>query len=151
MKTDKRAAGLWIRLAKCYGLVLREVRRVELRGPLTLPQFDAMAQLLRHTEGMSAGELSRALLVTAGNVTGIVARLRAAGWVTRRAHPEDGRAAILQLTPAGRRLAQSQVARHEHILARVFATLRPAEQVRLRNCLERLRHTLESPAAKGDA
>lgn len=141
----KPAASLWIRLAKCYGLVLREVRRAESPAGLTLPQFDCLAQLLRHPEGITSRRLSEALLVTAGNVTGIVARLRARGLVTRRAHPRDGRAVLLTLTPAGRRLARAEVARHERRLAGVLAGLGSAEQARLSEGLDRLRHALEIP------
>jgi DNA-binding MarR family transcriptional regulator len=140
-REEKEAAGLWIRLVKCYGLVLREVSRPQ-RG-LTLPQFDCLAQLLRHPEGLTAGDLSRSLLVTAGNLTGIVGRLQARGLVSRRPHPRDRRAALLFLTPHGHRLALVEVARHERRLARLFTGLPPAGRLRLRMALDRLRETLE--------
>lgn len=143
MKPEKLAAGLWIRLAKCYGLVLREVRAFENGSGVTLPQFDALAQLLRHPAGMTAGALSRALLVTAGNVTGIVSRLAARGLVTREALPHDRRAALVRLTPAGRRLAQAHVARHERRLRKIFSVLPAIDQARIRKSLERLRRSLE--------
>ena len=73
----KQAAGVWIRLVKCHGLVMREVRRRVAQSDTTLPQFDVLAQLLRHPQGMTSTELSRVLLVTAGNLTGIVDRLEA--------------------------------------------------------------------------
>ncbi len=141
MKREKEAAGLWIRLAKCYGLVLREVSRP--RDGLTLPQFDCLTQLLRHPEGLTAGALSRALLVTAGNLTGIVARLRTHGLVSRRPHPRDRRSALLFLTSRGRRLALAVVPRHERRLQRLFAGLAGGERLRLRASLDRLRETLE--------
>ncbi len=141
MKREKKAAGLWIRLAKCYGLVLREVSRPQ-QG-LTLPQFDCLAQLLRHPEGLTAGDLSRTLLVTAGNLTGIVARLQARGLVSRKPHHRDRRAAFLFLTPRGHRLALIEVAHHERRLERLFTGLPPAERLRLGTALDRLRETLE--------
>jgi len=75
MTPEKQAAALWIRLVKCSGLILQRVRRLPARSGLTLAQFDVLAQLLRRPGGMTSGELSRALLVTQGNVTGLVARL----------------------------------------------------------------------------
>jgi DNA-binding MarR family transcriptional regulator len=143
MRDEQLAASLWIRLAKCYGLVLREVRS---RGAndLTLPQFDALAQLLRHEGGMTAGALSRALLVTAGNVTGIVDRLEARGLVSRRTLPEDRRTVLLTLTPVGRRLATREVRRHERLLGRVFRGVPRDDQERLRAALDELRAALES-------
>ena len=41
-----------------------------------------------------------------GTVTSIVRRLDAAGLVVRRAHPEDGRAVLAEITPAGRELVE---------------------------------------------
>lgn len=146
MNPPKIAAGLWVRLAKCYGLVLREVQRDDGRRRLTLPQFDALAQLLRHPDGMTAGELSRALLVTAGNVTGIVARLEARGLLERVAHPTDGRAVILRLTPTGRAQARSGVALHERKLSRIFRGVPSTQQIALQHSLERLRAALERRA-----
>lgn len=143
MKSRTLAASIWIHLAKCYGRVLQRVRRIESRAALTLPQFDAVAQLLRRPEGMTAGELSRELLVTAGNVTGIVARLRARGLVSRTADPEDGRAAVLRLTPKGVRVARTEVDRHVHRLTPVFDGLSVADRGRIRRALQTLLQSLE--------
>ena len=66
----------------------RRVRR-SVPGDLTLPQFDVLAQLYRRPPGMTPGQLTRELLVTAGNVTGIVERLARRGLVERRPVPED--------------------------------------------------------------
>jgi DNA-binding MarR family transcriptional regulator len=40
------------------------------------------------------------------SVTSIVRRLEAAGLVVRRAHPDDGRAVLAEITPAGRELVE---------------------------------------------
>ncbi len=148
MKAETLAASLWVHLAKCYGRVLQRVRRFESRAGLTLPQFDAMAQLLRRPEGMTAGELSRELLVTAGNVTGIVARLRTRDLVSRTADPEDGRAVLLRLTPKGRRIARAEVDRHVRRLAPVFHRLDRAERGRIRRALQTLLESLENGRAR---
>ena len=75
---SRLALSVWVRLLKAHGLLLREVRR-RVPDALTLPQFDVLAQLHRSDEGMTPGELTRELLVTAGNVTGIVERLSSLG------------------------------------------------------------------------
>jgi DNA-binding MarR family transcriptional regulator len=149
-RTPKNAAALWIRLAKCYGLVLRDVRRRVANG-MTLPQFDALAQLHRHPDGMTASELSRELLVTAGNVTGIVARLEARGHVRRECNPRDRRVAVLRLTGAGRRLARREIERHERLLATIFEGLAPEEERRLCDALDHLRAALDPSDEKEGA
>ncbi|MBI4229816.1 MAG: MarR family transcriptional regulator [Planctomycetes bacterium] len=143
--TGKSAAALWVRLAKCHGLVLRHVQHAQARidQATTLPQFDVLAQLSRHPEGMTAGALSRALLVTAGNVTGIVSRLVARGLVARSLAPSDRRSVVLRLTPAGRRAARAQVARHERALGRILGGMPRRSQVEVARSLDRLRDALE--------
>lgn len=146
---DRAPAALWVRLAKCYGLVLRAVLRDQTRrrAAVTLPQFDVLAQLARHPEGMTPGALSRALLVTAGNVTGIVARLAARGFLRRGPHPIDRRARWLVLTPRGRRLVRKEVARHERALARILAGLAGPGRARVLASLGTLRDALERRSA----
>jgi DNA-binding MarR family transcriptional regulator len=141
--STKAAVGLWVRLAKCYGLVLREVRGASGESDLTLSQFDVLAQLLRHPEGMTSGALSDELLVTAGNVTGLVDRLEAQGLVSRRAGADDARVRMVKLTAEGKRVAAREVVRHEKLLARVFASLDAQEQSAIAHSLDRVRSALE--------
>jgi DNA-binding MarR family transcriptional regulator len=148
MRASREAAALWIRLAKCYGLVLNAVRRSERTRPVTLSQFDVLAQLHRKPEGMTAGELSRALLVTAGNTTGLVARLQRQGLVTWREAREDRRVKRIRLTAAGRRTAGREVLHHERLLGRIFQRVPRRGRRDLQRGLERLRTALE-PARNG--
>jgi DNA-binding MarR family transcriptional regulator len=141
--TKKPGVGLWVRLAKCYALVLREVREAPSSSALTLAQFDVLAQLMRHPEGMTAGALSEELLVTAGNVTGLIDRLEAQRLVTRRPAPDDARVRIIRLTAQGKRLAAREVARHEQLLGQIFSALEPREQQAIASSLDRVRLALE--------
>jgi DNA-binding MarR family transcriptional regulator len=139
------ALSVWVRLLKAHGLVLREVRRWVPEG-LTLPQFDVLVQLHRREEGMTPGELTRALLVTAGNVTGIVSRLVDGGLAARRPVPEDRRTVRIRLTPRGRRLMGRAIPRHRRDVAGLLAGVSPADLVRLRDLLGRLGRALEVQA-----
>src|SRR3989442_14857270 len=95
---------LWLRLFTCKTLIESEVRR-RLRDTfgVTLPRFDLMAQLDRAPSGMTLGELSRRMMVSNGNVTGLVDRLVAQGVVRRRPSPSDRRSQFVSLTAEGRR------------------------------------------------
>jgi len=138
---DALAVSVWVRLLKAHGLVLRQVRRRVPEG-LTLPQFDVLAQLHRE-EAMTPGELTRALLVTGGNVTGIVSRLVAMDLAERHPVPEDGRAVRVRLTPRGRRLMRRAIPRHRRDVATLLSGVSPADLGRLRDLLGRLGRTLE--------
>ncbi|CDO37057.1 DNA-binding transcriptional regulator, MarR family [Novosphingobium mathurense] len=93
---------VWIRLLDCAKMIEKRLRRnFEDQFGTTLPRFDIMATLDRAREGMRMGELSRALLVSNGNVTAIVRQLLDQGLVNSQPDPEDRRSAIVSLTPKG--------------------------------------------------
>ena len=92
---------------------------------------------------MTAGELTRALLVTAGNVTGLVNRLARMGLVERRRVPEDRRAVRIVLTARARALVRRAIPRHRRDVESLLGGLAPRDLVRLRALLGRLTESLE--------
>ena len=115
-KTELR---LWLRLFTCKMVIENEVRR-RLRDSfaVTLPRFDLMAQLDRAPGGMTLGELSQRMMVTNGNVTGLVDRLPS---------PTDRRAQIVSLTADGRKAFRAMARANADWVAEIFADLAPAE------------------------
>src|SRR5206468_10101529 len=108
------ALRLWLRLLTCTQLVEKQVR-AQLREQFdtTLPRFDLMAQLERSTEGLKMNELSRRMMVTGGNVTGITDQLVTEGLVERVDVEGDRRAYRVRLTPRGRKVFLDMAAQHE--------------------------------------
>ena len=104
---------------------------------LTLPQFDVLATLW-HGEGITQQELAERLLVTKGNVVGLIDRVSAAGWVERRPDPDDRRANRLYLTDAGRKLLAQAWPCQVAINHKIFGTLNEAELRMMHALLERL-------------
>jgi len=88
-----------LRSSRAIESQLRE--RLRTKFSITLPQFDVMAALARSDEGITMTELSRQLMVSNGNVTGIVDRLVAEKLVLRQAPVSDRRSFIVRLTPKG--------------------------------------------------
>jgi DNA-binding MarR family transcriptional regulator len=135
-----------VRLLRAHGLVLRSVRRRLPRG-LTLPQFDVLAQLHRHPDGLLPSELTEALLVTAGNVTGIVKRLESGGAVQRSRVPGDRRAVRVRLTPRGLALMSGLLPAHARVLEEILGPVPPGDLAALREGLGALVRNLEGPLA----
>jgi DNA-binding MarR family transcriptional regulator len=104
---------------------------------LSLPQFDVLATLW-HGEGITQQELAERLLVSKGNVVGLIDRVGAAGWVERRPDPEDRRANRLYLTDAGRKLLGEAFPSQAGLLKKVFGTLTEGELRLFHELLERL-------------
>ena len=115
---------LWLRLFTCKELIEGEVRR-RLRAAydITLPRFDLLAQLDRAPKGMTLGELSQRMMVSNGNVTGLVDRLVEQGLITRRPSPTDRRAQIVSLTAQGRRFFRAMARTNADWVGEIFADL----------------------------
>ena len=117
-----QAIKLWLRLLACTTRVESVVRnRLRSEFETTLPRFDLLAQLEREPDGLTMGELSKRLMVTGGNVTGVTDQLEAEGLVKRTPHPTDRRAFSVQLTTAGRRQFRRMAAVHEQWVIELFA------------------------------
>jgi len=129
-----------------YALIERELRRA-VAEHCTFPQFDVLNQLDRERDGLTFVELSRRLLVTAGNLIGIVDRLHAEGLVRRAVHPADRRAFRLTLTPKGRRLVRRAQGRHHRALTALLARVPDRDLRVLRRLLDRLRSSASLRAA----
>ena len=134
---------LWLRLLTCTHLVETQVRKaLAKKFKTTLPRFDLMAQLERAPQGLQMGELSRRMLVTGGNVTGIVDQLERGGLLVRTEDPADRRAYRVKLTKEGRRLFGQMAAEHETWIVKLFSGIPKREQRALTESLSRLRGQL---------
>jgi DNA-binding MarR family transcriptional regulator len=94
----------------------------------SLPRFDLLAQLDRASDGLRMGELSERTLSTGGNITWLVRALEAEGLVTRRVADSDRRAAIVRLTPAGRRHFATMARAHERWITTLLSSLSASER-----------------------
>jgi DNA-binding MarR family transcriptional regulator len=129
---------LWLRLLTCTTLIEGEVRsRLRSAFDVTLPRFDLMAQLDKAPNGMTLGELSQRMMVSNGNVTGLVERLSEQGLIERRPSPSDRRAQIVSLTGEGRRTFRAMARTHEGWIAEIFDDLSPSEIETLMKLLAR--------------
>lgn len=134
--------GLWLRLLESHNRILAELRR-DLEGVCTLARFDLLAALHKE-DGITLATLSRRLLVTAGNVTGLVARAERDGLVLRRADKADRRLSRVHLTAKGRALVAAAVPLHAEHLSRLLGGLDGKERRDLHRLLGKLRDSLRA-------
>ncbi len=138
--SDHAALRLWLRLLTCTQLVEKQVRtQLRERFDTTLPRFDLMAQLQRAPQGMKMNELSRRLMVTGGNVTGVTDQLVQEGLVERSNAQGDRRAYLVRLTAKGQRLFADMAAEHEAWIAQAFEALNPKELEQLHKLLAKVK------------
>jgi DNA-binding MarR family transcriptional regulator len=105
---------------------------------VSLARFDYMAQLYRHG-GLKMRDLSRYLMVTGGNVTGLTDELEREGLVQRETSESDRRAFIVRLTPRGRETFEAMAKQHEQWIVELFAGMDAAAMQRLYKHLGELR------------
>lgn len=131
---------VWLRMLACTNLIEGEIRRrLRTAYGITLPRYDLMSQLERHPEGLKMGELSKRMMVTGGNVTGITDQLVAEGLVMRDVNPRDRRAYLLKLTERGRAVFSEMARAHEPWVIDLFGGLDEAEKQRLYELLALLK------------
>jgi DNA-binding MarR family transcriptional regulator len=142
---DKLELKLWLRLLTCTNLIEANVRNLLRENfDTTISRFDLMAQLDRAPDGLTMGELSSRLMVSGGNVTGLVEGLRREGIVARKAHPGDRRSQIIRLTVKGRRLFDAMTPVHEQWIDRLLNGMSRAEMEELFTLLGRLKQSARS-------
>jgi len=137
---DHRALRLWLRLLTCSQLIERQVRtRLRNRFDITLPRFDLMSQLERHAAGLKMNELSRLMMVTGGNITGIVDQLVKEGLVERVDDAADRRAWRVRLTRAGDKAFAEMARAHEEWVVELLSGLTRRDSDALMHLLARLK------------
>ena len=136
---SKQRLRLWIRILRTSRAIEAEVReRLRVEFGVTLPQFDVMAALERRPAGMKMSELSRFLMVSNGNVTGIIDRLAGEKLVLRQAPANDRRSYIVRLTPKGAAHFAGMAKAHETWIDNLLADIGAGEADELIPQLEAL-------------
>ena len=138
---ESKSVSILVRLLSTQNLVLAALRR-GLGEELSLARFDLLMQLLRD-DGQTLANLSRRMLVTAGNLTGLVDRAERDGIVERRPDPSDRRLTRVNLTNRGRKLADRAASRHAEVAEEILASMPAADREDLRRLLGDLRETLD--------
>jgi DNA-binding MarR family transcriptional regulator len=148
-KTELR---LWLRLLTCTTLIENEVRR-RLRDnfDVTLPRFDLLAQLERTPNGMTLGELSQRMMVSNGNITGLVERLADQGLIRRRPAPNDRRVQIVRLTAEGQRFFRTMAKANADWVGELFADLTESDIEAMMKLLAKTKAGARKAVANGAA
>ena len=127
-EADHLAIRLWLRMLACTNLVGQRVSANLRAYGTTLPRFDFLSQLQRFPGGLRMAEISRRMMVTAGNITRLAEQLEAEGLITRAPAAGDRRVAIVRLTDRGRRSFDAMAREHEGWIVTMFDQLSDDER-----------------------
>jgi len=144
---DHQALRLWLRLLSCTMRIETHVRsRLRQEFATTLPRFDLMAQLERNPGGLQMKEISKRLMVSNGNITGITDQLESEALVVRAPDPKDRRALMVKLTESGRKKFRAIAKQHEEWIVQTFEGLTHQEKENMFGLLKKLKGHLEHSA-----
>lgn len=146
-QAEQEAMRAWVRILAVHKQALAIIRE-HLERDMTLPRFDLLSNLARE-DGQTLAALSRHMLVTAGNLTGLVDRAVRDGMVERRADPRDRRAWRVHLTPKGQRAYREAERRHGTRVSKLFGNFTRQELSILTRLLDKLKTALREEPPRG--
>lgn len=141
----KQRLRLWLRLLTCSSVVERKIAaRFREDFDTTLPRFDFLAALDRvGPAGLRLGEVSRLLMVTEGNVTGLAKTLRADGLI-ETVPTADRREQRVRLSADGAAKFAAMAAAHETWIEGLFDGLSDTESDQLLSLLDRAKASIQA-------
>ena len=143
VESDHHSLKLWLRLLTCSSLIEKKVRdELRLSFDMTLPRFDFLAQLERAPDGLTMGELSKRMMVSGGNISGIAAQLADEGLIDRCHVPNNRRTFIVTLTQKGRDEFETIAKAHERWVIEMLGRLDQDDVSQLMNLLLKVKNTV---------
>jgi DNA-binding MarR family transcriptional regulator len=136
-RAEQEAMRAWVRMLTVHKRALA-ILREHLERDMTLPRFDLLAHLARG-DGQTLAALAKRMLVTSGNLTGLVDRAARDGLVERRADPRDRRAWQVHLTAKGQRAFRDTERRHATRVSKLFDDFSREELSVLSHLLDKLK------------
>ena len=138
---------LFFRLYQCSNLLHKNgTRHMEAFGTTT-QQWAVLGALTRplvRENGMTVKDLIAFLMLSRQNLTAVLDRLEARGWIARVSDPEDGRNRLIRLTAEGNQVWEAMQGPIEGFYSGALAGFSEAEQVQFYQLLDRLRNGLNA-------
>ena len=142
---SKESLRTWLRLLSCETVIEQHLRTLLRQNfSITLPQFDVLSELERAGDPLTMSQLSKELMVSNGNVTGVIDRLEKTGFAKRVRAEHDRRVQYIELTSKGRKEFNKMASRHEKWVADLLSDLTMNEMDQLQNLLLKARQSVSA-------
>ena len=142
MKRSKLEAASWLAVVHAYQECNRRYARLLDAFELTIPQFDVLTAIARSAQ-TTPKAIADELIVTRGNVTGVLRRLQDRGLIETRNNPADARSFFCELTPAGKRLLDDALSAASRFVTAQLAPFSDAELERTQGQMLAMREHLQ--------
>lgn len=121
---ERKKTRTWVKVALVYQKAFRALADRLTEVGLSVAQYDLLACLVKaEPELLKQSELADRLLVTKGNISGMLSRMTEQGMVRRADDPEDKRSKRIVITEEGRRLYLAGRGLQEALIDEMFEGL----------------------------
>lgn len=142
LETDgsKQRLRFWLQMLRSTKYLENSLReKLRREYGTTLPRFDVLAILYKSRDGLKMSALSDGLMVSNGNVTGIVDRMVSDGMIEREDIPGDRRAKLVRLTEKGVTEFEIMAEQHEGWVAELLADINEQDIATAHTVLAKIR------------
>jgi DNA-binding MarR family transcriptional regulator len=134
----------WFRLLLIHKALSKKIStRFRTQFDISAARFDTLAQLHAAGGELTMGELSAHLMVTSGNVTGVIDGMAADKLVERRPHETDRRSIVISVTPDGRNLFAKVRSAMSKWMSEAMADMTDTELEHLIKLFGKLKHSVD--------
>ena len=152
LPADARERIVWLALVRCFNSIERVLMRFFAQEyNSSLPRYDVLTALALHRQGLTMGDLAAMMMVTKGNITGVVRRLKQEKLVLTATSATDRRVQRVRISARGLRLWEKMHADYDRIIADLLAGQAPGELDALVTALRRTRQLAEENAGAIDS
>jgi DNA-binding MarR family transcriptional regulator len=134
----------WLEMVRCFMSIERVLlRHFAQEFNSSLPRYDVLTALALTQGGLTMGELASMLMVTKGNITGVVRRLKEDGLVRKVTSKADRRIQSVTISAKGQRLWTAMHADYDSIISDILSGQTKKEVQFLTTTLEKTRLAIE--------
>ena len=141
----------WMSLVRCFSSIEAVLMRFfAQKYNSSLPRYDVLTALAMHPGGLTMGELSAMLMVTKGNVTGVIRRLEQDKLVRKKTSKTDRRVQSVTISKPGLRLWEKMHADYDEIISTLMGGASRADEKVMMAALDKTRINAENNIGKID-
>jgi len=135
----------WLAMVGCFTSVERSLRsRFNHVFSASLPRYDVLTALVQFPDGLTMGQLASKLMVSKGNITGVVSRLQNLDCVSQARSPADKRVQVVTVTAKGRSLWERMHTEYRSVIEELLSQLSIADNKMLTRNLIQAQERIDS-------
>ncbi len=143
-RLSKLDSACWFAVVEAYQTCNRRYSAMLREFDLTIPQYDVLSAIDKLGDQAQPKQIADELVVTRGNVTGLLTRLQERRLISTRQSESDGRSFLCELTRRGKTLLGDARAAAAQFITEQLAPFDDASKTEMESTMRRMQSHLES-------